>query len=419
MTIVPTALTNASTMPESASGSDVPSSSDGSQSSDFTDILSDSVAQHSSPNAGKQDNPVLTDQQKRLIGLHDSGQELPLTGDNLPFGDMVSIGAELPDGLAIEPAPATVPSAEDASVILQPLPINPATASDTVADSPLMVSANSKSGGIGTIASPFQGTGEDRISPRTISVINHKGLPGAENGQALTPLQQANISAQGSAGEQSFNSQAETAQLTKLAEARMASAGDSPDFSRIIEKGLAQLNREMVSSTHTPFSEPASRTTLDGVRQSSESLLLQQPIDKPKWGQEFGSRLVWMSKEGIQNAQLRLTPAHLGTIEVKISIQNDQANISFMSQHGAVRDVIESSLPRLREMMQEAGVRLEQANVSSGDSNPNTQQREADKSPAQFAVDDHSTGGDDEDMVAATEIPRENESVLSAVDYYA
>jgi flagellar hook-length control protein FliK len=199
----------------------------------------------------------------------------------------------------------------------------------------------------------------------------------------------------------------------------MATADNGPDFSRIIEKGLAQLNRDAASSTHAPLTEPAARSSLDGMKLTSGSLFLQQPIDKPKWGQEFGSRMVWMSKEGIQSAQLRLTPAHLGTIEVKISIQNDQANVSFMSQHGAVRDVIEATLPRLREMMQEAGVKLEQANVSGGESNTDTQQKHADKTPAQFAQGEQTSEGVDEEIAGSAVIPMEQEGILSAVDYYA
>ena len=71
-----------------------------------------------------------------------------------------------------------------------------------------------------------------------------------------------------------------------------------------------------------------------------------------------------MSREGLGEARLRLNPAHLGPVEVRLSIQHDQASIQFAAHHGQVREAIETALPRLREMLAQEGIQLQNASVS-------------------------------------------------------
>jgi flagellar hook-length control protein FliK len=441
MNFSPIAVTYSTAMTDSASGSSLSASEDGSQASEFTSLLSDSLAQHGAPSDGQQSGPELTAQQQLQIALQSAGQDLPLAGESLPPGKLMDADMDLTAELPLATDPAETPALmagsmmtaiDDQQTLLANISVA-ASVSTALADADAsagdaMAIVEETPAGTqlpapvsGTpVSIPLQGAAVvEQESAIAAQALNQKNPGSLFNNQPVTQMQQTNIPMQSGTGEQALNGQSEASSLPVLTDARVATTEAGPDFSRIIEKGLAQLNREMVSSTQVPLSDPASRTSLDGMKLSSESLLLQQPIDKPKWGQEFGSRMVWMSKEGIQNAQIRLTPAHLGTIEVKISIQNDQANISFMSQHGAVREAIEATLPRLREMMQEAGVKLEQANVSGGESNTDTQQKHADKTPAQLAQANQPAQGDDEDIAGATVMPVAHEGMLSAVDYYA
>ena len=43
----------------------------------------------------------------------------------------------------------------------------------------------------------------------------------------------------------------------------------------------------------------------------------------------------------------------------------DQASVHFTSPHGAVRDAIDTAMPRLREMLEHSGLNLADVNVSS------------------------------------------------------
>lgn len=89
------------------------------------------------------------------------------------------------------------------------------------------------------------------------------------------------------------------------------------------------------------------------------------PLHDAAWPAEFSQKVVWMSRNDMQNAQITLNPPQLGPIEISLNIRNEQATAAFVSANPEVREAIESALPRLREMLAGAGVELGQANVSA------------------------------------------------------
>ena len=73
---------------------------------------------------------------------------------------------------------------------------------------------------------------------------------------------------------------------------------------------------------------------------------------------------MWMAKQNMQTAELRLNPANLGPVEVRIDIEDEQVRVAFSSPHAAVRDAVEQAVPRLKEMFENSGLRLADAEVS-------------------------------------------------------
>ncbi len=78
---------------------------------------------------------------------------------------------------------------------------------------------------------------------------------------------------------------------------------------------------------------------------------MSTPFGRPDWSDDFGERVVWMTGKGIQSAELQLNPQHLGPVEVRINLSQDQASVQFVAHHAAVRDAIEAAIPKLREML--------------------------------------------------------------------
>lgn len=101
------------------------------------------------------------------------------------------------------------------------------------------------------------------------------------------------------------------------------------------------------------------------ARSTGDTLQMATPLKDPAWPAEFTQKIVWMATQDKQNAQITLNPPQLGPIEISLSVKNDQASALFVSTNAEVREVIESALPRLREMLAGVGVELGQANVSS------------------------------------------------------
>lgn len=110
------------------------------------------------------------------------------------------------------------------------------------------------------------------------------------------------------------------------------------------------------------------------------SLPVQPGMQSPAWGQVMSSRVVWAAKEGLQQAQLRMNPANLGPVEVKLHVQNDQASVTFLAQHSATRDALEQALPRLRESFAENGMELANAEVGEQQQHHQEQSEQANES---------------------------------------
>jgi flagellar hook-length control protein FliK len=92
-------------------------------------------------------------------------------------------------------------------------------------------------------------------------------------------------------------------------------------------------------------------------------MAIDVPVRSPMFSQELGERIVWLSLRQGQVADIALNPPHLGPLEVKLSLVGGEAGAQFFSPHPQVRDAIEAALPRLRELMAEAGVTLGQTQV--------------------------------------------------------
>jgi flagellar hook-length control protein FliK len=67
--------------------------------------------------------------------------------------------------------------------------------------------------------------------------------------------------------------------------------------------------------------------------------------------------------DALQSATLRLSPAHLGPIQIRIDLQQSQINVSFSAAHADTRSALADAIPRLREMLASGGLTLGQANV--------------------------------------------------------
>jgi flagellar hook-length control protein FliK len=102
---------------------------------------------------------------------------------------------------------------------------------------------------------------------------------------------------------------------------------------------------------------------IDMTSRSSLVLPLNHPVGQPGWDQALGERVQWMINQNIQQAEIKLTPPNLGPMEIKVSLQNDQTNVTFLAAQAPTREVLEASIPRLREMLGDVNLNLANVNV--------------------------------------------------------
>lgn len=88
-------------------------------------------------------------------------------------------------------------------------------------------------------------------------------------------------------------------------------------------------------------------------------------VGSQAWDNQVSQRIVYMvGKE--QAATLTLNPPDLGPVQIVLNVSNDQATVAFSAEQLEVRQALENALPRLREMMSESGIALNNATVDAG-----------------------------------------------------
>jgi flagellar hook-length control protein FliK len=88
------------------------------------------------------------------------------------------------------------------------------------------------------------------------------------------------------------------------------------------------------------------------------------PVGQADWGDKVMGKLTWLTARNMSMAEIHLSPADLGPMEVKVRMHNDQASITVHAANPMVRDQLEQHSHRLRDMLSEQGVSLERFDVS-------------------------------------------------------
>ena len=105
---------------------------------------------------------------------------------------------------------------------------------------------------------------------------------------------------------------------------------------------------------HAPATQPA-----------TPQLPVHTPAGQQAWAEDVGNQVRWMLGRAESKAELVLTPPNLGKLEVSINLNGDQTTAQFIASSQAARDALERAMPQLREVLQQAGIMLGDANVST------------------------------------------------------
>ncbi|MCG9583179.1 flagellar hook-length control protein FliK [Vibrio tubiashii] len=80
-------------------------------------------------------------------------------------------------------------------------------------------------------------------------------------------------------------------------------------------------------------------------------------------GEQVAERVQMMMSKNLKNIDIRLDPPELGRMQIRMHMNGDAATVHFTVANQQARDVIEQSMPRLREMLAQQGVQLGDSSV--------------------------------------------------------
>lgn len=134
-----------------------------------------------------------------------------------------------------------------------------------------------------------------------------------------------------------------------------------------VAAAASQLQQVPLTTASAHLNLPASAIPVDSMLSLSMNPAGQgiaSPVQSQAWSQGLTEQVSWMVRGNIQSAEIKLNPANLGPLEVKLSIEDDVARLSFVSSHAPVREALDAAMPRLKEMLEQQGISLGDVDVS-------------------------------------------------------
>ena len=138
-------------------------------------------------------------------------------------------------------------------------------------------------------------------------------------------------------------------------------------------------------------------------------------IAKPEGHQQLAEKVRWMVNTKNLVAEIRLDPAELGSVHIKVAVSGESATVNFVVQSLQARDAVDTATPRLREMLAEKGIELGQSSVR--EENDGQQGKE----DGELARDGGHAFGDSEDVDVSEQVLAEQNIVngaLGGIDYF-
>jgi flagellar hook-length control protein FliK len=135
--------------------------------------------------------------------------------------------------------------------------------------------------------------------------------------------------------------------------------------------------------------------------------------DAAKLLQERVSALLSINNK---EAEIRLDPPEMGSMQIRIRSDAEQAQINFVVQNQQAKEALEQSMPKLREMLAEQGIELGESNIQQGDGQSNSDEQEQQQGRGHLASNGQSDDGEADSQVAAQGSGQQSSS---SIDYYA
>ncbi|MDH4274499.1 MAG: flagellar hook-length control protein FliK, partial [Gammaproteobacteria bacterium] len=214
----------------------------------------------------------------------------------------------------------------------------------TEQNTPLISAANDTEIVVNPASTPTNGIDTDthasnivtKVAPPLQGTLAQPALPALDAAVALTAKADA---------EKRLSVNENMLSIEARATGALSNVGNTVDNSAQGGTGNAGPSQGVYSPHATSHTGPSGAST-----QASVSTM----VGRPGWGEHFGERVHWMANNQVQSADIQLNPAHLGPVRVQIEYKGDDLNVVISTPHSAVREAVEASLPKLRELLSDS-----------------------------------------------------------------
>ena len=115
-----------------------------------------------------------------------------------------------------------------------------------------------------------------------------------------------------------------------------------------------------------------------------------------------------------KQAEIRLDPPELGSMQIRIRSDAEQAQVNFVVQNQQAKEALEQSMPKLKEMLAEQGIELGESNIQQENSGAEHEQSDNNQQQGHSKLANHNDEAQNSPQLVTS---RSDEG--SGIDYYA
>ncbi|MFA0614387.1 flagellar hook-length control protein FliK [Vibrio splendidus] len=140
-------------------------------------------------------------------------------------------------------------------------------------------------------------------------------------------------------------------------------------------------------------------------------------LTKELANEQVAEKVQMMMSKNLKNLDIRLDPPELGQMKIRMTMNNDVANVHFTVSNQQAREVIEQTLPRLREMLAQQGLQLADSSVQQQNSGQG--QDRYNNGEQQSGTNRTNDGQGDENLDSGSNLELNVASKRDGISYYA
>ena len=131
--------------------------------------------------------------------------------------------------------------------------------------------------------------------------------------------------------------------------------------------------------------------------------VLNAQLGSSEWQQALSQQILMFNRSGQHSAELRLHPQDLGSLQISLRIDDNQAQLHMASGHSQVRAALEAALPQLRTALADSGIQLGQSSVGS-EAQPQWNGGQQNASDRQATSGGFSVDGNNDDRIVTASV---------------